>query len=129
MVRVGGVEVENITDYASMYRLLAMPSMPHQHYQHTASLQQGAWRYVQREGQRLTVSTARVLQEGQTATYLDDLGVVCVAYSAGGTTGSKRRVREGTGARSHRPTGAPPERSELDVPEARIFLTDGLYAA
>jgi len=96
VVRVGGVEVENITDYGSMYRLLAMPSMPHQHYQHTASLQQGAWRYVQREGQRLTVSSARVLQDGTTATYLDDLGVVCVAYTAGGTSGMEPNIYLGS---------------------------------
>ncbi|MHC4938395.1 MAG: PfkB family carbohydrate kinase [Planctomycetota bacterium] len=40
-------------------------------------------------------------------------------------------VEQRTGRRKiywRRPTGAPPERSELDVPDARIFLTDGLYA-
>jgi len=40
-------------------------------------------------------------------------------------------VEAGSGRRRiywRRPTGAPPERSEIEVPDAAIFLTDGLFA-
>lgn len=55
VLKVGGVEAENIDRVDLCHKLMAYATSPKQYYEHTAAVAQGAWKYAPRVGQRLRI--------------------------------------------------------------------------
>lgn len=55
VLKIGGVECENVDRVDLCHKLMAYASSPQQYYQHTAAVMQGAWKFAPRHGMQVTV--------------------------------------------------------------------------
>lgn len=68
VLKIGGVEAENVDRVDLCHKMMAYASSPQQYYAHTAAVMQGAWKYTPRIGQRLNVDNgAGAVNSGEPA--------------------------------------------------------------